>query len=76
MSRAKDFDYEFEMFLRLFNSVVAHTDGWSDELMENLRAIATTRHCGNGYFSWDGMLDDLALLTGSEDLASEILNQC
>ena len=37
--------------------------------------IAEKRHCGNGYFSWDGILDDLEVILGY-DLASEILSNC
>ena len=67
---------EFDMFVRLFNSAIQSTDGFNADMMDRLKQIATDRHCGNGYYSWDGMLDDLAELTGSEDVASEILNRC
>ena len=67
---------EFDMFSRLFNSALQYTDGFNAEMMDRLKQIATDRHCGNGYYSWDGMLDDLAEMFGSEDIASEILNKC
>ena len=35
--------------------------------------IVHARHCGHGYFSWDGMLEDLGELIGDEKLASEVL---
>lgn len=47
-----------------------------DEIVEDLKAISIERHMGNGYFSWDGILDDLTEIFGDEDLASEILSNC
>ena len=38
-------------------------------------SIVEKNHCGNGYFSWDGILDDLAVIIG-ESRASEILGNC
>jgi hypothetical protein len=67
-----------QMFVNLCSSALRHgflTDH-NDSRVADLQKIALERHCGNGYFSWDGMLDDLTDLTGSEDLASEILNNC
>ena len=69
-------DHVYEMYVRLYDSALNYADGMSAELNDRLWNIAEERHCGNGYFSWDGMLDDLAELTGSEDVASEILNRC
>ena len=69
-------DYAYEMYVRLYAAALAHADGISASLNDRLWDIAEERHCGNGYFSWDGMLDDLTELVGSEDVASEILNQC
>jgi hypothetical protein len=37
--------------------------------------IVEKNHSGNGYFSWDGILDDLTNLIGYEK-ASEILRNC
>jgi len=37
--------------------------------------MSIERHCGNGYWSFDGLLDDLTELTGDEELASTILNE-
>ena len=37
--------------------------------------IVQKNHCGRGYFSWDGILDDLADIVGQER-ASEILRNC
>jgi hypothetical protein len=34
--------------------------------------IVEKSHCGSGYFSWDGILDDIANIIGY-DQASEIL---
>ena len=38
-------------------------------------SIVDKNHCGDGYFSWDGILDDLADIVG-QDRASEILGNC
>jgi hypothetical protein len=68
-------DYAFEMYVRLFASALAHSDGLNAEMADRLREIAAERHSGNGYFSWDGILDDLTELTGDVDVAAEILNR-
>jgi hypothetical protein len=56
-----------------------------EEILENdknqdLNAVVVTsivekNHASNGYFSWDGILDDLTDLIGYEK-ASEILRNC
>ena len=38
-------------------------------------SIVEKNHCGNGYFSWDGILDKLEAIVGY-DRASEILGAC
>ena len=38
-------------------------------------SIVDKNHCGDGYFGWDGILDDLAGIVG-EARASEILGNC
>lgn len=70
--------HEAQMYVNLCSSALAHgfLTGHSDSRVADLQKIAIERHCGNGYYSWDGMLDDLAMLTGSEEIASEILNNC
>ena len=75
-------DYVYEMYVRLYDSTLNYITDMSDKftymsakLNDGLWNIAEDRHCGNGYFSWDGMLDDLTELVGSEDLASKILNK-
>jgi hypothetical protein len=68
--------HEYQMYVSLCTASYGHADGFSEPILEALQRIAITRHCGNGYYSWDGMLDDLTDLTGSEDIASEILNKC
>ena len=67
-------NYAFEMYVRLFASALAHADDVNGWTAEKLEEIANNRHCGNGYFSFDGILDDLTELTGSEDIAAAILN--
>jgi len=52
----------------------------SQDTAHNLDAVVVAsivekNHCGNGYFSWDGILDDLAVIIG-ESRASEILGNC
>ena len=42
--------------------------------MDTLK-IVEKNHAGNGYFSWDGILDDLAELI-DYDAAREILGNC
>jgi hypothetical protein len=37
--------------------------------------IVEKRHCGNGYFSMDGIFDDLEAILGF-DRASEIFSNC
>ena len=75
-------DYVYEMYVRLYDSTLNYITDMSDKftymsakLNDGLWNIAEDRHCGKGYFSWDGMLDDLTELVGSEDLASKILNK-
>ena len=43
---------------------------------EDVVNIVEKHHSGRGYFSWDGILDDLAVLIGSEDKARDILRAC
>jgi len=38
-------------------------------------SIVEKCHCGNGYFSWDGILDRLAKIVGNKR-AIEILSGC
>jgi hypothetical protein len=67
-----------QMYVNLCSSALAHgflTD-LQDSRAADLQKIAFERHCGDGYFSWDGMLDDLTELVGDVDLASDILNEC
>jgi hypothetical protein len=68
--------HEAQMYVNLCSSALAHgfLKDHQDSRVADLQKIAIERHCGNGYFSFDGILDDLADLTGSEDLASDILN--
>jgi hypothetical protein len=67
-----------QMYVNLCASALALgvLSGLDDSRAQTLKEIATNRHCGDGYFSWDGMLDDLTELVGDVDLASDILNEC
>ena len=73
---SSDMAIEADMAYRLYNACLGYTDGVSADLLDKLESIARDRHCGNGYYSWDGMLDDLTDLVGDSELASEILNNC
>ena len=68
-------DYAYEMYRNLLDATLVHVD-FTAAISYRLKQIAEERHCGNGYFSWDGMLDDLTDLVGDSELASEILNNC
>lgn len=67
--------HEAQMYVNLASACKRHADGLNDEIIEALAKMSTKNHCGNGYWSIDGLLDDLAELTGDEDLASTILNE-
>ncbi len=66
-------DYAYEMYRRLLASALERVE-FTANTSYRLKRIADSHHCGNGYFSFDGILDDLTDLFGSEDLASDILN--
>lgn len=68
-------DHAYEMYRDLLNSTLNRGIEFTADTSFRLKQIAETRHCSNGYFSWDGMLDDLTEMFGY-DLASEILNNC
>jgi hypothetical protein len=44
--------------------------------LDVLEMIVTNHHCGNGYFSYDGLLDDVYDMLGDQDLTSEIVGLC
>ena len=67
-------DYAYEMYRRLLASALEHVE-FTANTSYRLKQIAQEHHCGNGYFSFDGILDDLTALLGNEDLASDILNK-
>ena len=67
--------HEAQMFVNLVAADQNYADGLDNETIETLQRIAIERHCGNGYFSMDGILDDLTVLTGDEEIASHILNE-
>ena len=66
---------EYNMYRALLSATLTYVDFTAD-MSYRLKQIAEDRHCGNGYYSWDGMLDDLTDLVGDSELASEILNNC
>lgn len=66
--------YEAQMFVDLIAAVRNYVDGFNDDTIQAIEKIARERHCGNGYWSMDGLLDDLTDLTGNYEVASEILN--
>lgn len=65
--------YEFDMFEGLSEAMfeLAEDKEWS---VGNLADIVIKRHCGDGYFSYDGILNDLQELLKNDELASEIVN--
>lgn len=68
--------YEAQMYVNLVAAARTYADGLNDEALEALQRMVKVRHAGNGYWSWDGLLDDLIDLTGDEDVAAKILNNC
>lgn len=67
--------HEAQMYVNLVSACKRYADGLNDEIIEALYKMSIERHCGNGYWSFDGLLDDLTELTGDEELASTILNE-
>jgi hypothetical protein len=67
--------HEAQMYVNLAAACKRHGDGLNNETVEALYQMSIKNHCGNGYWSFDGLLDDLTELTGDEDLASVILNE-
>lgn len=72
----RDAKYVEMMYRNLVNASAEHADKFNESTLDALQRIANNRHCGNGFWSYDGMLDDLTMLTGSEEIASEIVSQC
>jgi hypothetical protein len=63
--------YDLEHVLSLTRSILSNDK--DQQLNAVLVAnIVDKRHCGDGYFSWDGILDDLSDILGY-DRAAEIL---
>ena len=48
-------------------------DGSKEEAEVQIYNIVHKNHVNNGYFSWDGILDDLAELIGDQKRASDVL---
>ena len=67
--------HEAQMYVNLVAACKRYTDNLNVGDIECLYQMAIKRHCGNGYWSFDGLLDDLTELTGDEELASTILNE-
>jgi len=74
--KVQDSVYVENMYISLVSASREHLDSFDATILETFERIANERHCGNGYWSWDGLLDDLTDLVGNEDVASEILNKC
>lgn len=69
MDHVEDFTYS------ILANMTNDFDGSFSKAYLRVYGIVEKNHCGNGYFSWDGILDDLAELVG-ESRASEILGNC
>jgi len=67
--------YVAQMFVNLVAAAKRHADGLNSDAIEAIQQMSIKNHVGNGYWSFDGLLDDLTELTGDEDLASTILNE-
>ena len=67
--------HEAQMYVNLVAACKRHADELNAGDIECLYQMSVKNHCGNGYWSFDGLLDDLTELTGDEDLASVILNE-
>ena len=67
--------YEAQMYVNLAAACKRRGDGLNNDAVEALYKMSIKNHCGNGYWSFDGLLDDLTELTGDEELASTILNE-
>ena len=52
-------------------------DGSREEATQQIYHIVNRNHSGRGYFSWDGILDDMVEYLGfSEERARDILREC
>ena len=52
-------------------------DGSREEATQHVTHIVNRNHSGRGYFSWDGILDDMVEYLGfSEERARDILREC
>ena len=52
-------------------------DGSREKAIQNVTHIVKRNHSGRGYFSWDGILDDMVEYLGfSEERARDILREC
>ena len=65
-------DYAYEMYRNLLDATLTYVD-FSADMSSRLKQIAEDRHCGNGYFSFDGIHDDLTDLFNGP-LASDIMH--
>ena len=63
------------MFVNLVAAAKCHADGLNSDAIEAIQQMSIKNHAGNGYWSFDGLLDDLTALVGDEDLAAVILNE-
>ena len=65
-------DYAYEMHRALLDAALTYVDFTAD-MSYRLKQIAENRHCGDGYFSMDGIHDDLTDLFNGP-LASDIFH--
>ncbi|CAB5221006.1 hypothetical protein UFOVP247_69 [uncultured Caudovirales phage] len=64
-----------DMHVQTFINSILEQDTKQELNTVVVASIVEHNHCGNGYFSWDGILDALAAIIGY-DRASEILGEC
>lgn len=65
-------DYAYEMYRTLLDATLTYVDFTAD-MSYRLKQIAEDRHCGDGYFSMDGIYDDLTEMFNGP-LASDIFH--
>jgi hypothetical protein len=70
MDHVEDFTYS------ILANLTGKYDGSYSKAYLRVYGIVQKNHCGNGYFSWDGIFDDLTDMIGDEDLAREVLRNC
>jgi len=64
-----------EDFVLTFTNCILDNDSNQELNAVVVHTIVEKHHSGRGYFSWDGIFDDLAEIIG-QDKARDILSNC